>query len=303
MPARLLDDAGEERFRLKSDYFASRMDDELPSQVLYQGIMGALGYTKNKESFEELACRLPLSNLENFCRDKSHQEQISVLKALFLGKAGLLPWDDNEDLERIWCRVGDGEAMQYSCWRLFRVRPENHPARRLVGAAYLLARFMGVGLLEGVLSSVNEAYQGAGRLESSFMVDDPEPCCNGGCTLIGRGRAREIVVNIVLPFAFAWAEANLEGMLAERVLTLYRGYPRAGENGITRELASLLLGRCDTGLVETAQRQQGLIHLDKTFCRQRWCAACPIAQRLSGIDRLLATEGTETVDGLLVEWT
>ena len=61
---RLLDEAGEERFRLKAGRFAAGMGEEPPSQVLYRGIMGALGYTKNKEQFEELACRLPLAVLE-----------------------------------------------------------------------------------------------------------------------------------------------------------------------------------------------------------------------------------------------
>ena len=87
---RLLDEAGEERFRLKAGRFAAGMCEEPPSQVLYRGIMGALGYTKNKEQFEELACRLPLAALEGCCRGKPPQDQVAVLRTLLLGTAGLL---------------------------------------------------------------------------------------------------------------------------------------------------------------------------------------------------------------------
>ena len=278
---RALDEAGEERFRLKADYFESRMGMEPPSQVLYWGIMGALGYTKNKDSFEELACRLPLAVLEDLCRGKRSQEQVLLLKALLLGKAGFLPGDGSGELGRMWDCLGDGETMSSSCWHVFRVRPKNHPARRLVGAAHLLARFMEIGLFEGVLRLVSEASLGMiGHLESGFVVSTPAPCFGSECNLIGQGRAREIVINIILPFAFAWAGANLQEDLAERVSALYRSYPKAGENVITRELAVLLMGTGAFELVDSARRQQGLIHLDKTFCRQRECSSCPISQRL-----------------------
>ena len=42
-------------------------------------------------------------------------------------------------------------------WRLTGIRPENHPARRLAGAARLLVRYQGKGLLTGLLERVAEA--------------------------------------------------------------------------------------------------------------------------------------------------
>lgn len=277
---RLLDEAGEERFRLKEGCFAARLDKEPPSQVLYQGIRGALGYTKNKEPFEELACRLPLGVLESFCQGKSPQEQVVVLKALLLGIAGLLPEGGNGELEGVWRCRGNEVTMSPSCWRLFRVRPENHPARRLIGAAYLLARFMDRGLLEGVLQLVTESRSGIERLEAGFMVGATEPRFGSKHPLIGQGRARETVVNVALPFTLAWAEANSQTKLAEQVVAVYRSYPKAGGNEITRELMNLL-GTDAFGVVNTSRRQQGLIHLAKTFCRQQRCADCPVAKRLT----------------------
>lgn len=285
---RLLDEAGERRFRLKASRFAAALTEEQPSEVLYQGIIGALGYTKNKEQFEGLARRLPLAVLEGFCRGKPQEEQVRILKTLLLGMAGLLPGD--EKLEQGWLKycLGEFEPMNPSSWRVFRVRPENHPARRLVGAAYLLARFMKEGLLEGVLRLVKESGSDIDMLEIGFMVDAPEGCCDSERALIGHGRARDIVVNIVLPFAFAWAEANSQATTAKRALWLYKVYPRSGENEITRGLTKLL-GSKASALVDSAQRQQGLIHLDKTFCQQRRCGECPLARRLAYMQEVSCT--------------
>jgi hypothetical protein len=279
---RLLDEAGDERFRLKAGRFAAGMSEEPPSQVLYRGIMEALGYIRNKEPFQELACRLPLAVLEGCCRGNPPRDQIAVLRTLLLGTAGLLQDDDNAEWEQIRRCLGGVKPMNPSCWHLFRVRPENHPARRLTGAACLLARFRDEGLLEGVLRLVEESRSDIGRLEAGFMVGAENNSSEGERALIGQGRAREIAVNIALPFAFAWAGASLQVSLAEQALWLYRIYPRSGENEITRGLTKLL-GSKASALVDSARRQQGLLHLDKTFCRPRRCDACPLAKRLASV--------------------
>jgi hypothetical protein len=278
---RHLDKAGEARFRLKASRFAAALAEKQPSEVLYLGIMGALGYTRNKEQFEELACRLPLVVVQNLCRGKPVEEQVKVIKALLLGMAGLLPEDEKAEQGSLKYCLGNLEPMSPSSWRVFRVRPENHPARRLSGAAYLLARFMNEGLLEGVLRLVDESSSDIGRLEAGLMVGGQGCHSLGERALIGQARAREIAVNIALPFAFAWAEANSQSTLAERVLWLYKVYPRSGENEITRGLTKLL-GSKASALMDSSQRQQGLIHLDKTFCRQRRCVECPLAISMQG---------------------
>jgi hypothetical protein len=249
--------------------------------------MGALGYAKNKEPFEELACSLPLVVLERVCRVNPGEEQVQVLKALLLGKAGFLDEGKDEGLKRIWDRLGEGRKMDPQCWRTFRVRPENHPARRLIGAAYLLARFIESGLLQGVLRSINEDHVEVRRIERIFMVDIPETKLNKRCVLIGEGRARELVVNIVLPFVVALSEANGQAMQAQRAWALYRSYPKAGEYGITRELAGLLTDGGSSRLVNSARRQQGLLHIAKTYCHPRRCTGCPVTTALNA--RLLAS--------------
>jgi hypothetical protein len=275
---RRLDEAGEERFRAKARSFAARLRGESPAEVLYQGVMRALGYSKNAAGFEELARRLPLALLDRAARGKPIEERTEVLEALLLGKAGLLPPSAGDGLWRIWRREGDGEPMPASCWRRFRVRPENQPAQRLAGAARLLARFMETGLLEGVLGCVAAAAAGTDTIERRFTVGAEGRAADSGRCLIGRGRARETVVNIVLPFAFAWAESGSRPGMARQALALYRGCPKTGEYGATRDLGRLLAGDRASKVVNTALRQQGLVHIDSVFCRPRECAVCPFGR-------------------------
>lgn len=283
----LLEEAGEQRFHLKAARFRERIAEGEAEQALYQGIMTALGYAKNKEQFQELASRLPISVIRGLIRGR--EKDRLIIQALLLGTAGLLPSQRGieadevaVELQRMW-RFYDGVApMNCAQWHLFRVRPENFPTRRLVAASYLLVRFLETGLLRGVLHLVS---QGRKKLEAGFMVAADDywgrhfdfGCRVRNSNLIGRGRARDIVVNIVLPFTFAWAELNSQPELGKHALELYRHQPKLGDNEITREMTGLLWGGDGSDVVNSAMRQQGLIHLFQSFCRQRKCAQCPMA--------------------------
>jgi hypothetical protein len=290
MMRRLLDEAGEQRFRLKAALFGQGIGEGEAEQVLYQGIMRALGYAKNKERFQELASRLPMSVIKGLIGGQVWQRGRLILRALFLGTAGLLPSqrgivvDGKEvaELEEHWRCLSAVAVMSHSQWNLFRIRTENHPTRRLIAAGYLLGSFWEVGLVRSVLELAKGEQP---KLEAGFMLSAQgywgEHFDFGRRTsnrnLIGRGRARDIIVNVVLPFAFAWAQLNSQPELGEHVLELYRCYPKLAENEITREMAGLLWGGNRPKLVNSARWQQGLLHLFHSFCRQRKCTQCPIA--------------------------
>ena len=90
--AEFLDTAGEKRFLAKASRFQDDLAQMEASQSLYRGIMGALGYSKNKHPFLELAHRLPLPTLESTAQDDvSDAECCARQQALLLGAAGLLP--------------------------------------------------------------------------------------------------------------------------------------------------------------------------------------------------------------------
>jgi hypothetical protein len=92
----------------------------------------------------------------------------------------------------------------------------------------------------------------------------------------GPGRAGELAVNTVLPFALAWAEAHDDAPLGDAAVAAYRRHRGTSSYGQLRCLAAALGGRATAG----ARRQQGMLYLFHRYCRRGGCAdggGCPLA--------------------------
>ncbi len=296
--------AGARRFHAKAARFTEAMAHNDPEQVLYEAVMAALGYAKNREPLEGLARLLPLTSLREFATRGSVPE----IQSLMLGAAGLLPIDSQlrrrgiqprahddgqkEELQKTWLSFGIRKTMCRGDWRFFRVRPENHPTRRIVAASHLLARCRGE-LLRSVLTGLSRlsASEARRELERSLTIKaDAYPTSHRHFgmgpsrhpSLIGRSRARDIIVNVLLPFCFAWAEAEHDARLRKRLKELYVNYPRLQENWITRHMERQIFGNePESKLPHRACYQQGLIQLYRAFCAEHRCRACPLARRNS----------------------
>ena len=286
----LLNITGIERFRQKAAFFRIELEHEEAGQVLFQGMMRALGYSKNSEGFVELARRVTLGLLEN-----GEQRESLVWKlAWLLGMAGLLPSQRLQnsfeeglvrELERIWWLSGNGaNTMKESDWCLSHVYPNNSPLRRIVAQSYLLQRYSEEGLLSAMIRLVQQAslVSGHRELEESLLVsgDDywQEHCDFGIKTakaaLLGRSKAGEIIINVVLPFVFSWGEKTEDSELKGKALQLYLDYHGLAENEITRHMTRQLCLEGPGGL--TACQQQGLIHIFRNYCREGKCSECPL---------------------------
>lgn len=299
--AQFLDGAGEERFLVKATRFEVELARTEAGQCLYQGIMGALGYSQNMLPFLELARRVPLQTLESIARHEiSEEERFARQQALLLGTGGLLPsqgqheYQENrfndgwlDKLERLWSSYRLTNAMPPHSWHLFRVRPNNSPIRRLAAMSYLILRHREKGILKGLIDVIKEASVRESRfiLEKGLIVTTDSYWANhldfGGAsraanpTLLGSSRAADIIINMLLPFTFAWAELGSKPLLGEKALELYRHYPKLAENTIERHMKKQLGTNND--LVCSARRQQGLIHIYHTLCTQGRCASCPLS--------------------------
>jgi hypothetical protein len=304
--AKFIDGAGEARFRAKAALFEEDLTRIEAGQVLYQGIMGALGYSKNKLPFLELSRRLPLPALESLARrEMSEEECLARLQARLLGMAGLLPSQrqdlplasepDDEwcgRLERIWASLPHPEVMSFDAWHLFKVRPVNSPVRRLAAMSYLIWRYRDKGMLDSWLGLLRKApaAQGHRQLEEGFLVaargywaghfDFGPGRRIRNPTLLGRGRAAEIVVNVLLPFALAWGQFTGETELGEQAFTLYLAYTRLAVNSIERHMVAQL--GLSHRLVDSARRQQGLIQIYQNLCIQGKCGDCALTQLKAG---------------------
>jgi len=287
---KLLNTAGEERFKQKAMHFQAELKQEEAGQVLFRGMMRALGYAKNTRPFEDLADRMPLNSVES-------REGLALKQALLLGAAGLLPsqrWQGKfvsekevQELEQIWQSAGKKvKTMKESDWNLSHIYPNNSPVRRIVAQSYLLERYCEGKLLPGILQLVKEAPLPGGHrmLENSLTVagdgywrdhfDFDVRSKTKISALLGNSKAGEIAVNVILPFTVSWGELANEAKLTEHAIELYRNYPKLAENCITRHMMKQLCLREPSDF--TACHQQGLIHIFRNYCREGRCSECSL---------------------------
>jgi len=295
--AQTVEEAGDERFRRKARRFGVALMERGAEQVLYEGLMRAMGYSQNKEPFQRLARLLPLTTLEKLAERGDHVR----IQASMLGTAGLLPSQHSmrdsshgkpaanepevQELERMWVSSTHVLEMSASEWRFHGIRPENSPTRRTVAASHLLTRHQG-RLLQSILPAMNRLplTEIQDKLEESLKVRvggywashfDFGAASGWRPALIGQGRARDIIVNVVLPFCVAWARISGQEWLHGVSLGLYHGHPGLEENWITRHMKAKVLGD-GAAKIDFARQQQGLIQLHEAFCVGHRCHDCPL---------------------------
>jgi len=298
---------GEERFFGRVTSFEQMLTQCEANQLLFRSVSRALGYAENSVPFARLADSLTINTLEAY-------RGVDDIKrrALLLGFAGLLPSqrlynkrlsvedDETKRLEMIWRREGNESYLNEGDWCFFRARPDNFPPRRLVALSGLLSRYNECGLLGGVLSLVwGESSEAEHRrIEEGLIVRDEGYWGNHidfgvvkarRSALLGRERAAEIVVNVALPFVFAWGEMFGEMSLSDRAFGVFQRYGGLGENKITRHMRQQL--GIAPQLRLSASQHQGLIHLFKTYCHRRNCACCPLTSSVRDLELHLSHNG------------
>ncbi|MCI0691194.1 DUF2851 family protein [candidate division KSB1 bacterium] len=203
--------------------------------------------------------------------------------------------------------------LRREAWQFFRLRPPNFPTRRLAGFSALLLKFYRDGLLEHLaglflssskvslkqrtkaivaellnyficpaddfwrthydfLSIVSERGGRSARAEDENITTAQT---NYG-DLIGRDRALDILVNIVLPALWHYGRQAGDAHLQNLVQEVYGGFPRLQENQITRAMRQQLSQQHPVSrtVATSALTQQGLIHLQKRYCRPLRCEEC-----------------------------
>ena len=139
--AALLNRAGDARFLSHSSRFQMLLPAQSPAQTLWESICEALGYRHNQHPFLRLATVAPIATLTAAARKLPPGQRSEALADCLLRIAG---FEKGTLLRNL------GPPLDAGQWRLFRVRPPNHPRRRIIGAAELIARFTDVGLIAGL---------------------------------------------------------------------------------------------------------------------------------------------------------
>jgi hypothetical protein len=250
-----LDRLGDLRFRQKAEAFRQALSAEDQDQVLYAAVLEALGYGGQREAFARLAEELPYRRLRAAAAGHTGGQAAVHLETALLAAAAV------------------AASAAPGLWRLRGLRPANHPRRRLVGAARLLAR----------------AHQGLAAYARASLTDDLSPAAairawmagggdDGSPALIGRSRAVELLVNGVLPFLAAGG-TGADDALQGRALALFHRLPAPGSYGATAHLERALAPEGGRRLTGSARRQQGLLYLLRQYCRQGGCVGdCALSQ-------------------------
>ncbi|MCS7207127.1 MAG: DUF2851 family protein [Dehalococcoidia bacterium] len=234
------------RFRQRASGYARLIVSVGVEEALYRGLMEGMGYGANREPMRQLAEGMPYRVLRRVALPCTPQERATRLAAVLLGSAGLLSGGD--PLVRLWRETPWQPVLSPEAWCRAGVRPANRPARRLWGMAVLVARWWDEGLPQALRRG---AVNGPSALERVLTVPSP----TGGPALIGRSRAREVAVSVVLPFLWAWATAQGNPSLRRAVWACWKVFPPPAENAVSRAMRALL----PMPIPSTARAQQGLL--------------------------------------------
>ena len=256
---RLIDAAA--AFRLRRKGSALRRSCELggADEAIFQAIATGLGYKNNKIPFLLVAQRAGCKRARG-----------EAGEALLFGLAGFHRaryFDEGDDANRAylamlwetWWRIRDREArlvLDEADWKWAAVRPANHPHRRMGALAQVAAEWKGIrdAIDAGNVEGFSDALRGLSHpfwCRHASLARDPLP---RNTALIGAERARDLVINVLLPwrdFSEGWA---LLGSLAG---------PAPGRR-ILRAVEWLCGDSCPS-LGRSAKEQQGLLQIDEDF--------------------------------------
>lgn len=224
---------------------------------------------------EAVADRLPLILTERI----AGQRGLEGLSAALLGVGGFLPLSpahqtlvgeqtvDTSRIESCWHALVQEygfSPMSPPAWNLNRVRPLNHPARRLASMAWLLS----VAADDGLLAYFLRMPLDDGASWDQWLAS-AQPA-------IGESRRRQIVVNTIAPFVAAYAEATEDSALIDRIGEVWERLPGSVDDDIARKTMKQIVGE-HRFPVRGALEVQGLHQIGRHGCAHLRCFECPIA--------------------------
>lgn len=275
-------------------------------QILYEKVMEALGYSKNKSPFQKLAQNLTLKFIHEHSFAHSYEKQILKIQSILFGVAGFLEhyirkkldpetkvfvdelWEEWLKLRAYYRR----ETLHYSEWHFSTVRPANSPIFKLAGASVLIWRMIHDDLYAQIndiaLSNlkVDEKIQ---KLVNLFRVKSEgywENHYNFGRGQrfqtgfsVGVLKSKEIVANAVLPIMLVFSRIFKNNEMERNIIEIYKNLPGLSPNWITSKLDDeLFYGTVK--IYSSGLTHQGGIQLYKFYCSNLFCNACAIGNKL-----------------------
>lgn len=278
----LLEAAAQYRLCRKAVRLQHRPAD--PEEVLYQALAETLGYRHNKLPFIVLAQRFPLAAIR---KKRSEVEPLLFGGGGFLNATdlGSMAGDTRSYLRELWeqwwpHRQEYAElVLPADLWTLGRVRPVNHPQRRLAALVEVvrnwpivqtLARRCDVEAIRGFFSRLQNAYW-------DYHYTLTSQRAGVRMALVGETRVNEMLANVFFPIAIG--NAQQEPAFWEA----YRKMPALDSNQRVKLAARRFFGPAPAAktLLKQALSQQGLLQLYEDHCMECTdCSGCSLRERV-----------------------
>lgn len=262
-----------ERIHQLLDSFNGSWED-----VCYVTLARNFGFGINNDAFERLARRTPLRLLGK------HSDSVLQIEALLFGQAGMLD-AQKPGMDSYYNQLCTEYAflsnkfqltpMEKESWKLFRIRPQNFPYRRIA----MLAQF-----IEGGFRMMNRILEAEGEKEmrSLFEVELSgywskhytfgKPNERATATL-SRSSTDIILINTVAPLLYAYGELTGNYEMTDKAIKLLEDL-RAESNSIVSHFVAYGIDCPD------ALTSQALLQLKREYCDARKCIYCKIGHHL-----------------------
>lgn len=262
-----------ERIHQLLDSFNGSWED-----VCYVTLARNFGFGINNDAFERLARRTPLRLLGK------HSDSVLQIEALLFGQAGMLD-AQKPGMDSYYNQLCTEYAflsnkfqltpMEKESWKLFRIRPQNFPYRRIA----MLAQF-----IEGGFRMMNRILEAEGEKEMRALFEVElsgywtkhytfgKPNERATATL-SRSSINIILINTVAPLLYAYGELTGNYEMTDKAIKLLEDL-RAESNSIVSHFVAYGIDCPD------ALTSQALVQLKREYCDARKCIYCKIGHHL-----------------------
>jgi hypothetical protein len=276
----LLQENGWDRFLRKCNRFNAELHFSSFDQLLYNGFMEAMGYDKNKFNTLSLSHQYTWSILSEW---KSKGLDAITLAAIWLNYSDLM--DRAEKLLPIDTFIKIKRAFEYQIftnekgniqWNLFRVRPANHPVKRILQASRIIIELLDKGFLNTIISIMKNTNilnyrQFLQGLKQALTVQEK---IIEGVEPLGNNLLTTMAGNIMLPILYLYAEKINDKELMVNIRSLYYNFPAAGNNYITGFMQGYMSTRQSAVGNASYINQQGLLNIYYKHCIYKLCDLC-----------------------------
>ena len=262
-----------ERIHQLLDSFNGSWED-----VCYVTLARNFGFGINNDAFERLARRTPLRLLGK------HSDSVLQIEALLFGQAGMLD-AQKPGMDSYYNQLCTEYAflsnkfqltpMEKESWKLFRIRPQNFPYRRIA----MLAQFIdgGFRMMNRILEAEVEKEMRAlfevelsGYWTKHYTFGKPN---DRATATLSRSSIDIILINTVAPLLYAYGELTGNYEMTDKAIKLLEDL-RAESNSIVSHFVAYGIDCPD------ALTSQALVQLKREYCDARKCIYCKIGHHL-----------------------